>query len=146
MTIEIVVAPDQPFEIEMKVFEEDTWLVMSASNHIRAIREPLEELQATAADQATYPLGQLVIRGSGGYGIVHDFDCATPYSKVASRQVLLEVSRYIESNQLRAIALQALGAFHGAEPIEASVQRIRETSWPECLEKLWIVSPGQSKA
>lgn len=141
VTTEVVVGPDQPFEVELRVFEEDSWLVMSASNHIRMIREPLEELQASAAKQKALPMGHLEVRGNGAYAIVHDFDLAVPYSPAATDQVLDTLSDYVSERHLRAVAVQALGAVHGAEPPEKAVQRIREISWPDCLERLWIMSP-----
>ncbi len=140
MSAEIIVSAEQPFEVEFKVFEEDTWLVMSASNHIRVIREPLEELQTKVQEQSPLPLGGLEVRGNGAFAIVHDFDLAKPFSDEAARQSLKLLADHIESRSLTCVALQALGAFHGAEPLEDSVRRIHETNWPDCLQKLWVMS------
>ena len=70
---EIVAASEQPFPIEVMVFEEDTYLVLSASNHIRSIREPLAELQESATDQQAHRLGDLVVKGAKWFAIVHDY-------------------------------------------------------------------------
>lgn len=142
MTTEIVVSSDQPFEVEFKVFEEDTWLVMSASNHIRAVREPLEELQTRAIDQSPLPVGRLELRGNAAFAVVHDFDRATPFSESAVQDCLVDLCRHIEEGGLKSLAIQALGGFHRAEPLEESVRRIRETNWPDCLERIWVITPG----
>jgi len=142
VTPDVVVSSDQPFEVEFKVFEEDTWLVMSASNNIRAIREPLEELQAKATCQAELALGQLELRGNAAFAVVHDFDQATPYSPDAARQVLDSLADHVESQGMTSVAVQALGAFHGTEPLDEAVRRIRDTRWPDCLKRLWVITPG----
>lgn len=142
MTPDIVVSADQPFEVGFKVFEEDTFLVMSASNHIRVIREPLEELQARAIDQSPLPVGRLELRGNAAFAVVHDFDRATPFSESAAQDCLADLCRHIEESGLTSLAIQALGGFHRAEPLGESVRRIRETNWPDCLERIWVITPG----
>lgn len=138
---DVVVSPDQPFEVEFKVFEEDTFLVMSASNHIRAIREPLEELQVKATDQSPLPLGKLELRGNAAFAVVHDFDRAVPFSEAAAQDCLADLCRHIEKGEIASLAIQALGGFHRAEPLEESVRRIHEVNWPDCLEKIWVITP-----
>lgn len=138
---DVLVSPDQPFEVEFKVFEEDTFLVMSASNHIRAIREPLQELQAQAADQSPLPLGELALRGNAAFAVVHDFDRAVPFSEAAAQDCLAHLCGLIETGEIASLAIQALGAFHRAEPLEDSVRRIHEVNWPDCLARIWVITP-----
>ena len=112
-----IVASDQmPFEIQSMVFEEDTYLVLSAGNHVREIRAPLEELQLELVAEQALTLGELAIRGSRVFAIVHDFDLQPSFSPGAVQRTLDELCQHVENRGISALGMQALGSHHGGLP------------------------------
>jgi hypothetical protein len=134
-----IVASDQmPFEIQTMVFEEDTYLVLSAGNPIREIRAPLEELQHEVVAQQALKLGELAIRGSRVFAIVHDFDLQPSFSEGAVQSVLDELCQHVENLDISALGMQALGSHHGDLPRAEAIALIESQPWPDCLERLWV--------
>jgi hypothetical protein len=140
---DIVSAVEQPFAIEVMVYEEDTYRVLSAGNHIREIREPLHELGQEATGQLAHQTGDLVTVGSRWFAIVHDFDNDKSYQSESVDMVLSRMADEIKENDIRTIGLQALGSFHGPETIESAVARVLSHPWPKCLTKIWLVVPDK---
>jgi hypothetical protein len=142
---EFQVSADPPFAVEVMVFEEDTYRVLSSGNHIREIREPLNVLQMEASEQESHAAGDLVVRGSRWFAILHDFDKPEPYRPESAQQVLAQIRGEVARRGIRSIGIQALGHFHGPEGLDTAVQLISDCPWPDCLEKIWIViRPGQT--
>ena len=61
---EIVISSSAPFEVEVVVFEEDTWRVLSAGNQVRETRAPIESFQVEAEMQQPHKPGDVVVRGN----------------------------------------------------------------------------------
>lgn len=128
--------------MEVLVFEEDTWRVLSAGNHIREIREPLAELEAQAVTQQADTLGSLVVRGQRWSMILHDFDRSASFVQDTVDDVLEKIALTVEAEGVTSIGIQAPGHFHGPMSLEESVFKIREQSWPECLRQIWVITPA----
>ena len=137
-SLQIVVADEMPFEIQSMVFEEDTYRVLSAGNHIREIRAPLEALQREVQAQQPLTLGELAIRGSRVFAIVHDFDLQPSFSESAVQRALDELSQHLEHLEIRTVGMQALGSHHGGLPRSDAIALIKSQRWPACLERLWV--------
>jgi hypothetical protein len=143
---EVQVSANTPFAVEVLVFEEDTYRVLSAGNHIREIREPLNVLQVEAGEQDSHAAGDLVVRGSRWFAILHDFDKPESYCPESVQQVLEHLCAEVGRAGIRSIGIQALGSFHGPERLETAIQWISDCPWPDCLERIWIViRPGQTR-
>jgi len=127
-----------PFEIQSMVFEEDTYLVLSAGNHVREIRAPLDELQHELVAQQALRLGELAIRGSRVFAIVHDFDLQPSFSPGAVQRTLHELCQHVENLGISALGMQALGSHHGGLPRAEAIALIEAQAWPDCLERLWV--------
>ena len=135
---EFVVSASQPFPIEVMVYEEDTWRVLGAGNHIREIREPLAELTHQATLQRPHTPGELVVRGTRWSAILHDFDRPVTWVAGAVDIALAEVGRQVAEAGTESLGIQALGHFHGPENQQAAVERITRYPWPTCLKKVWV--------
>ncbi len=105
--MEIVVSNRQPFPVEAVVFEEDTHLVLSAGNRVRAVPRTMEESLDELAGFDPCKLGGLVERGNQLFAIVHDFDNEPSFSLKALRQALCELARLSLASGLESIAIQA---------------------------------------
>ncbi len=137
---DIVISADQPFPIEVMVFEEDTYRMLSAGNVVRDIRDPVEVLEQAVVDQPLAGLGDLVMRGSRWFGILHDVDREIGPNDLTVQQVLDRVAEAVETNQITAIAMQALGGHHRQRDFGEAISRIQNRPWPDCLQSIWIVS------
>ena len=139
MTPDIVVAREMPFPVEVMVFEEDTYLLLSAGNNVRDIREPISDLQSKAAKQTANVVGDIVSHGSRWFAIVHDTDQDTSFKKAWVVTALDNLCFDIERVGLGAIGIQPLGCQHGPESMSDAVGRIRSQRWPGCLHRIWVM-------
>lgn len=139
----ITVSLDQPFPIEAMVYEEDTYRVLSPDNHIREIRQPLLELQSQVVGQQADKLGDLVIRGSRWFAILHDFDQSESYASAVLPLVYSRISDAIMEREISSIGLQPLGAHHGPDDVGTAIDQIGRIVWPSCLQSIWIVARRQ---
>lgn len=136
---EIVIAAQSPFPVEVMVFEEDTYQVLSAGNHIREIREPLEELEHGAALQRPSTPGDIITTGSKWFDIVHDFDRENSYEPGYVDSALSNLALQISKAQVRSPGLQALEHYQGPEGIADVIAKIEALKWPDCLERIWLI-------
>lgn len=142
---EIVIAAQSPFPVEVIVFEEDTYQVLSAGNHIREIREPLEELEHGAAQQRPSPVGDIITTGSKWFAIVHDFDRENSYEPGFVDSALSNLALKVDEAQVVALGLQALGRYQGPEDIDDVLVKIEAVKWPDCLERIWLIIRKESR-
>lgn len=127
------------------MFEEDTYQVLSAGNHIRGIREPLEELAHGAALQRPSPVGDIITTGSKWSAIVHDFDREHSYEPGFVDSALNNLALQISKAQIASLGLQALGHYQGPEDINDVLTKIEAQLWPECLERIWLIARQASQ-
>lgn len=137
---EVAVSAEPPFAIELMVYEEDTWRVLSAGNHIRDIREPLSELQEKVLEQQAHRLGELIVKGSRAFAILYDLDRPVPFCDEAVTEVLTALAGHVQATGLSSIGMQPLGHVHGPLSRQASVRRIEDSGWPGSLNRIWIPS------
>ena len=135
---EIVVSARPPFAIEMMVYEEDRWRILSAGNHIRDIREPLNELESKMTEQRSHDPGELIVAGSRAFAILHDLDRTTPFCDDALTRVLTALAIEAQAAGWFSIGTQALGHVHGPLSLDESVLLISAWQWPASLRRIWI--------
>ncbi|MBD3649519.1 MAG: hypothetical protein HUJ31_19160 [Pseudomonadales bacterium] len=129
----------QPFPVEMVVFEEDTWMVMSSSNRIRDVPETTEaSLQEIDSFSPRRP-GELVVQGNRAFAIVHDFDNDPSFDPSAAMEVLGEIARLSNERGIESIAIQAMSApDRDPQWFQAEIEGLSGT----CnLERVWLI-PG----
>ena len=149
-SIEIVAAPKEapPFKVEAFVFEEDTFLVMSADTTVREPKASMVRIMSNLMQTKPAVPGSVLVRGQRPYrllAVVHDFNEEPSLKEEWVTSALDAIFRKSEDLQLHSIAIPLLGAHYGflnAERfIEFLVQALKSRSLKH-LKRLWLIVPG----
>jgi hypothetical protein len=149
--IRVAVATEgsRPFQVDAVVFEEDTWLVMSADPKIcqpekHPIRLMTELLEATPEIP-----GSVFIRPGRPMrflAIVHDFNREPSWREEWIEDVLCEIFRESERRKMTAIGMPLLCTKHGRLGRDRFLfmltNVIDKTSF-EYLKRLWLIVPSE---
>ena len=137
---EIAVASTAPFEVEVMVYEEDTYLVLGAGNVVRETPDTSAALIEAAAMQDPFSPGDVHVKGSRWYAVVHDFDADVSLQDEHIDAALDETLRQVAEQGIAAIGLQALGSYHGTHHIQDFVDRLQQRQLPDCLQRIWVIT------
>jgi hypothetical protein len=150
-SIVVAVASDEgpPFPVDAEVFEEDTYLALSADPEFRPSTEhPLRVLSEAAAAQPERP-GTVVVKSGRPLrmlAIVHQLDKDPTWREDWVASALEAVFVQVERRDLQSISLPLLGTVHGKLNVERSLallsdslHRLQHTP----LDRIWL-KPGQS--
>ena len=140
MSIEIVLAErgSPPFPVELIAFEEDTYLVLSAGNFAREIREETSELLKEMSHFAPVDRGSVLKKGQRLYAVVHDLDQHPSCDKQIVRQALKEIVRICNEGDIHSIAIEPLGCMHGQLENDWFLNQLREISTTSSLRRIWV--------
>ena len=139
---EIIIGPrrSSPFDVELTVFEEDTWLVLSAGNFARETRHPTEELVDDMASFSPHALGELIVKGNRACAIVHDLDRTPSCDDESVCHALDALFAHCQAAGLRAIAIQPLGCVYAPGRITDFIDRLRAHPRADDLDRIWVVT------
>jgi hypothetical protein len=150
-TIVIAISPAQqpPFPVDAEVFEEDTYLALSADPEFRPSEEhPLRVLSEAAATQPERA-GTVVVKSGRPLrmlAIVHKLDEDPTWREEWVASALEAVFVQVEKRGLHAIGLPLLGTVHGKLSIEQSLALLSESLHilqQTPLDRIWL-KPGDS--
>lgn len=138
--LEIVLAERgcPPFPVELIAFEEDTYLVLSAGNFAREIRQETSELLAEMSNFDPLGRGTVVKKGQRLYAVVHDLECQPSCDKQVVRKALLEIIRICNENEIRSIAIEPLGCVHGKLENDWFLNQLKEIAASSSLQRIWV--------
>jgi hypothetical protein len=147
-SIEITLANAEapPSEVEALVFEEDTFLVLSAGDVVVEPEEPRARVLANAyASQATAPGSVLVQSGKPLrlLAVVHDLSRTPSCQEEWVAAALAAGLRESEAHGLRTLALPLLGRVHGELELERFLTLLHDALaqvQPRSLERLWLLA------
>ena len=114
----IIAAPENcaPFNVEALVFEEDTWLVMSANPTICAPEVHPIRLMTDVIEAVPEPVGSVLVKNGHPMrflAIVHDVNQEPTWKEAWIERALHSVFREAEQRSISAIGLPLLGTLHG---------------------------------
>ena len=140
-----------PFPIEALVFEEDTFLVMSADPAPREAKLPMVKIMTRLIETRPRTPGTVVLQGRSPLrilAIVHDFNQEPSWKEAWVESALRNALQESQNLGVRSLALPLLGTVHGSLErrrfLEILVAALYETRLPY-LNRLWLVAPeGQS--
>jgi len=140
MSIEIVVAGrgSPPFPVELIAFEEDTYLVLSAGNLAREIREETSELLGEMSNFDPLDRGTVLKRGQRLYVVVHDLDHQPSCDKRIVMRALKEIVRICNEGGIHSIAIEPLGCTHGQLDNDWFLNQLKETANDSTLRRIWV--------
>lgn len=150
--VRIVAAPQTrpPFPVDAVVFEEDTFLVLSADPVVREPQgHPLRIINEALAAVPEQP-GTVVVRGPGRplhfLAIVHDLNQEPTWREEWVAGALAAIFSEAEQRALRSLALPMLGTRHGTCEMMRFVVLLKtamqEISFQH-LRRLWLMVPEQ---
>jgi len=128
---EIIAAPTAPFPIEVMVYEEDTWLLMSAGNSISEIRQSMPELESGMIEQTARESGDLLIKGNRWFAIVNNIDDEEFDKAEAVQQALDNLADEVADREITSFGIQVFSGFPEFE------KALREVC-PATVERIWI--------
>ena len=150
--VRIVAAPEgaRPFKVQAMVFEEDTWLVMSASPTVCEPDIHPIRLMTDVINAEPEPVGSVVIRK--GYplrflAIVHDVNQEPTWKEEWVVTALEQVFRECEKHKISAMGLPLLGTKHGRlEKLRfvALLAEVLNQFVFDHLKKLWLIVPPKN--
>jgi hypothetical protein len=149
-SVRIVASPQDypPFPVEAIVFEEDTYLVLSADwEKIESDDHPVAILVEALEAEPEKPGSVTVLEDTPlrFLAVVHDLDREPSWREDWIEKALEEVFREAERRKLQKIALPFLGTKHGSLENKRFVVLFREflkrrpSSYPL---QVWLVLPG----
>jgi hypothetical protein len=148
--LQIVVAPSRvrPFEIDAIVYEEDTWLIMSAEpKRIEAPEHPIR-LMTALMEARPEPVGSVLVKDGNPLrflAIVHDVDQDPTWNEDWIVEALGNVLQEAERRKLGAIGLPLLGTRHGKLPPDRFpelLHRVLDQHTLVHLKRLWLIISG----
>jgi hypothetical protein len=140
-----------PFPVEAFVFEEDTFLVMSADPTPKDPKVPMVRIMTSLIETQPRVPGTVVLQGRSPLrilAIVHDFNHDPSWKEEWIDNVLRSVFQKVANLGLHSLALPFLGTIHGSLDkrrfIELLVRALQGAGHSH-LRFLWlVVPPGES--
>ena len=150
----IVAAPENapPFKIKAVVFEEDTWLVMSAAPTVCEPEVHPIRLMTDAMNAKPVPVGSVKVQNGDPLrflAIVHDVNQEPTWKESWIEKALTGVFQEAELRKVKSIGLPLLGTKHGRLEKNRCVSllaRVLKQITLEYLRQLWLIVPPGSGA
>ena len=150
--VRIVAAPEgaRPFRVYAMVFEEDTWLVMSASPTVCEPDIHPIRLMTDAINAEPEPVGSVAVRKGKPLrflAIVHDVNQEPTWKEEWIVTALKQVFREGEKRKISAMGLPLLGTKHGHLDklrFVALLAEVLNLFVFDHLKQLWLIVPPQT--
>ncbi len=153
-SVHIVAAPENsvPFRVDALVFEEDTWLVLSA-NPTRC--DPLEHpirLMTDMIEAQPEPVGSVLVKDGQPLrflAIVHDVNQEPTWKEAWIESALKSVFQLAEERKISAIGLPLLGTLHGRlkkSRFAVMLARVLKLTTFTYLNKIWLIVPPKTNS
>ena len=121
--VKVSVAPVtlHPLPVDVKVFEEDTRLILTVDPVMRYSEEHPVRLMTDVLDDKANPPGTVVVNNNSWYAVVHDLDAEPSCRRQWVAGAYSEILRQAEERQVERIGLPLLGSVHGNMKAAASL-------------------------
>ena len=149
-TLKVVAASKDgvPKRVDAIVFEEDTFLVMSADPTPKDPKVPMVRVMTSLIETQPRVPGSVVLQGRSPLrmlAIVHDFNQDPSWKEEWIESALIRVFQQTETLGVQSLALPLLGTVHGTlnkgRFIELLVRALLGAGHPS-LRFLWVVVPA----
>jgi len=149
-SIEIVAAPKEapPFKVDAFVFEEDTFLVMSADPTVREPKASMVRIMSNLMKTKPAVPGSILVRGQKPFSIlaiVHDFNEEPSLKEEWVTSALDAIFRKSEDLQVHSMAIPLLGVHYGFLKAERFIELLGQALKRiplQHLKRLWLIVPG----
>jgi len=130
--------------VDVRVFEEDTFLVLTVDPVMRYKEEHPIRLMTRVIEAKPNKPGSVVINNHSWYAVVHDVNRDPTWNEKWIKKAYREILILAEIKRVQHIGLPLLGSVHGKFPAEQSlamlIKLINSTSF-QFLQKVLILVP-----
>jgi len=144
--VSLAIIPDSftPLPVDVRVFEEDTFLVLSVDPVMRHTEEhPILLMTRVMATPPKAP-GTIVVNHTSWYAVIHDLDADPSMREEWVAQAYLAAFSLAEKNRVRRLGIPLLGSVHGSLSQDKSLDLLRialQSLSLQHLEKICILVP-----
>jgi hypothetical protein len=137
-TVSVCVVPDSlsPLPAEVRVFEEDTHLVLTVDPVIRYTEEHPIRLMTSVMEAKPRKPGSIVTNNSNWYAVVHDLDREPTWRQAWIEKAYREILLLVEKKRIRKIAVPLLGSAHGKFSQDESMRMLLQAIDAAILKQL----------
>jgi hypothetical protein len=152
--VRIIAAPENsaPFKVNALVFEEDTWLVMSANPTTCELEVHPIRLMTEVIETEPEPVGSVLVKNGHPLhflAIVHDLNQEPTWKEAWIERALNSVFQESERRKISALGLPLLGTRHGRleKPRFAVIlgRVLKQTSFNH-LKQIWLIVPPKTNS
>ncbi len=136
-----------PFPVDAMVWEEDTWLILSAQPVVSPPGEHIIRTMTEILETLPVDVGSVIVKRGRPYrllAVVHDLSCKPSWQKEWVERALTGVFHEVAQRQWTSLALPLLGTRHGnLDPqyfLPLLVDTLKMAS-PSNLSSLWLIPP-----
>jgi len=148
-SVYIVVAPENkpPFRTDAVVYEEDTFLVLSAPVELNEPPGPLVRLLTELREMKPEKPGSVLVKGTSPLqllAVVHDLNQEPSWKEAWVAKALEGIFRETEQRKLHSLALPFLGTRHGSLSKKRFLVLLRsalEEIFTHSLKRIWLMLP-----
>ena len=150
--VRIIAAPEEapPFQVKAMVFEEDTWLVMSASPTVCEPDIHPIRLMTDVMNAEPEPVGSVVVKRGTPLrllAIVHDVNHDPSWKETWIAAALMRVFQEAEQARVSSMGLPLLGTRHGRLDklrFVALLAGVLKKTHFQHLKQLWLIVPPRT--
>ena len=149
----IVAAPEEksPFDVDAVVYEEDTYLVLSADPKVREPKDHPVKIMTRLIEATPETPGSVLVRGKHPrrhplrfLAIIHDFNQEPTWREEWIASALNGIFQEAETRKLTSVALPMLGCLHGSLDRQRFFALLRSAitqSTQRRLKRIWLITP-----
>jgi hypothetical protein len=145
----IVAAPEKrpPFDVDAVVYEEDTYLVLSADPKVREPKDHPVNIMTKLIETTPETPGSVLVRGKHPLrflAIIHDFNQEPTWREEWIASALDGIFQEAETRKLTSVALPMLGCLHGSldrQRFFGLLWRAITQSTQRHLKRIWLITP-----
>lgn len=116
-----------PLLVNVRIFEEDTHLVLTVDPVMRHTKEHPIHLMTRIMETKPRKPGSIIIKNASWYAIVHDLNVEPSWRQEWIENAYLAALRLGETKHVQKLGLPLLGSVHGNFPPEQSLELLIQT-------------------
>lgn len=144
LLLKIVADTLSPLPVDVRVFEEDTFLVLTVDPIVRYTEEHPIRLMTKVMESKPNKPGSIVTNNGSWYAIVHDLDAEPTWRREWVEKAYKQTLMLGELKQIKSMGIPLLGTVYGNFTPEKSlamlVEAIKSISF-QYLKKVYILIP-----
>ena len=146
ITLAIIQNSSSPLPVDVRVFEEDTHLVLTNDGVIRYTEEHPIRLMTEIMETKPQKPGSIITNNARWYAIVHDLDAEPSWRLQWIKDAYLATLKLGETKRVQKLGLPLLGSVHGDLPPEQSLEILIQIIKPltfQHLKNILLLVPSQ---